>query len=131
MGVEPKKGNVLGKLELDMTVEEAIITLAEGNPGAKEVLEDLVERGGEMSLLLLDDYEIYGDGIWLLYRDIAKGDIVNVQTLLTASQRGVGGISRERVRQAVVAARSLRPIEAFDYDSLVTILLTGEGPESA
>lgn len=47
---------------------DAIISMADGNPGAISVLGALLGADA-VSILILDELEIYGSDIWILYKD--------------------------------------------------------------
>ena len=59
------------------TTTEALFKMAEGNPGAAKVLVGFLQRQGNMGIIhlaKLDDNEIYGTDIWVLWKDICKED---------------------------------------------------------
>ena len=62
---------------LDDTLHDAIIKLAEGNPGALSVLSQLIKKANDpINLLLkLDGFQIRGWRIWVGYKDYCDGDI--------------------------------------------------------
>jgi len=74
----------LGKIQLTDTVTEAMLKLADGNPGALTVLMQLrhVDNESLIHILKLDDYGYYGPKIWLVYKDFLKGDITKFFDLL-------------------------------------------------
>ena len=113
------------RLEPGMTLEEAVAALWEGNPGAQTVLINLVNTGNAEVLVVLDDLEIYGSKIWLLFKDIAGQDIINLFALLDAAHRGLGGVTYDAIKQAVENANEGLPFDNFDYDALITELTIG------
>ncbi len=84
--------------DLSLTQFDVIRILSEHNPGAITVLIDLIQAtpvidpdnllGGLGNMLSLDTYGIYGSNIWIFYKDLCGGDIVNVITVLRAIQLG-------------------------------------------
>lgn len=87
--------------------EEGIIKLSEGNPGAMTVLvksivacvaRDGVERGpilAGMVFYALDVKEVYGEAIWILFKDTCGQDIdVFIDKTLEAPAGGVEGVLR-------------------------------------
>ncbi len=65
------------RLSTDVTVKDAIVKMCDGNPGALNVLVQLVKRDefGFIDLFHLDDVEIYGPNIWICYKEICGQDI--------------------------------------------------------
>lgn len=55
------------------SIEDIVVKMAEGNPGAATVLIKLLtqpdKRIGLFLVLWLDEFEIYGPSIWILYKD--------------------------------------------------------------
>ncbi len=84
-----------------MTTQEVVMALCNGNPGAISVLSQLIKLGqlGEVDpenanrewcyLLALDELDLYGDAIWLLYSDICNRDIIKTAAALRAFQLGL------------------------------------------
>ncbi len=54
---------------MSKTLQDLIVDLAEGNPGALSVLIDIVKRGRADLLLVLRDHEIRGSQIWTTFKD--------------------------------------------------------------
>lgn len=83
---------------LDMSVMNVMIEMADGNPGAATVMMMLIENTEKIDpqnimrglgvILSLDTHEIYGPRIWMLYKDVAKEDIGIMIGLLRAVQLG-------------------------------------------
>lgn len=68
----------MSRIDMDTTGEQAIKILSEGNIGAATVLLELVNRIGVLALVLflkLDDAGIYGEAIWIMYKDKCGEDI--------------------------------------------------------
>lgn len=64
-------------VELDDTTQDLVIKMAEGNPGALTVLCQLMERGmeGLMKILDLDDMNMRGSQIWVAFKDYSGQDL--------------------------------------------------------
>jgi len=70
------------RIKLNMNMQEIIISMVDGNPGATRVCCELVKPNPEwgfVDLCHLDDMEIYGSDIWLCYKDICKEDLKVLQ----------------------------------------------------
>lgn len=66
----------MGRITLSDTILDAIVKMAEGNPGAATVISELLKlQDGFVSLAHLDDAGIYGPDIWLAYKDVSGSDI--------------------------------------------------------
>ena len=105
-----------------MTLEDAVVELSDGNPGALNVLISLVNTGNPDVLLVLDELEIYGPKIWLLYKDLAGEEIINMFALLDAARRGIGGVTYDAIANAVESANKGLPFDNFNYDALIAEL---------
>lgn len=72
----------MARINLDSTPVEAATAMAEGNPGAISVIAQLLGTPmGIIALCHLDDAEIYGSNIWVLYKDVCKQDITKFNEL--------------------------------------------------
>jgi hypothetical protein len=86
------------RIEMTDTTMDAMIKMAEGNPGAITAIMKLMESaetvdpqsalGGVGALLSLDTHGIYGSNIWILYKDVCGMDVRKVLMLLRAVQLG-------------------------------------------
>ena len=86
------------KLDLNDSIEDIIIKMSEGNPGAISVCMMLYTRGGAIDpddwlggsggVLSLDSIGIYGSKIWMLFKDVCKQDLVKTVAMLRAWQLG-------------------------------------------
>jgi len=64
------------RIHLYDKAEDAVLKLSDGNPGALIVLIDLLKQpSGLLRILRLDAFGIYGQWIWIAYKDICKGNI--------------------------------------------------------
>jgi hypothetical protein len=87
------------KINMTMTGVDCIVALSEGNPGALNVLTQIMQEdakidpdGGTMgffgAFLMLDTIGIYGSRLWMLYKDVCGQKIAKVLLLLRACQLG-------------------------------------------
>ena len=86
----------MAKITETDTLESAILKMAAGVAAAMEVLKHIVEQGpiidpeprhsGFSHLFLLDEWEIYGTEIYILYKDKCGSDIRKLLLLLRAVQ---------------------------------------------
>ena len=69
--------NKNNRITLDMTVQDAMYALSEGNVGAVTALAEIVKHSdmGIIDLCHLDDAGIYGSVIWLGYKDVCNFDV--------------------------------------------------------
>jgi hypothetical protein len=84
-----------------MNMMDMILSMADGNPGATNVVIQLISEGGSIdpdsafgpigAVLLLDTFGIYGSDIWVFYKDICREELINVFTYLRAIQLGITG----------------------------------------
>lgn len=97
------------RIGLQDTTMDAVVKLAEGNPGAATVCMQILDKGGDIDpdwmfgglsiLLSLDTYNIYGPRIWMLYKDVCKQDLVKTIASLRACQMGLFPI--EKLQHAI------------------------------
>lgn len=86
------------KLSPSDTLDSAILNMADGVGAAIEILANIVKQGPDIDpelkssgighLFLLDEYGIYGTGIYILYQDKCHGDLRRLLLLLRAAQLG-------------------------------------------
>lgn len=89
----------MSRINLDDQLSDVIVKMSEGNPGAATVLLGILEKaptvdpanpfGGFMMLIHLDEYELYGPSIWVLYKDICGEHIGTTIAVLRAVQLGI------------------------------------------
>lgn len=115
------------RITLDDTGITAAVKLSEGNPGAVTVCGLCLRDGGTIDpdgalgglgvLMGLDTLGIYGDRIWLLYKDICGESVRNVCMLIRAWQMGF--LPRTRLVAAINCQRDPRfPAVRLDMDDL-------------
>ncbi len=88
------------RLKLNDSTMDIVIKMAEGNPGAMNVIIELLKpktididpdniMGGVGSILLMDTFGIYGTDIYILHNDICDRNIVKTIAVLRATQLGM------------------------------------------
>ena len=87
---------------------DIIIKMAEGNPGAINVLTQFIKEGhfidpdnafeGLGPIMVLDTYGIYGTDIYILHNDICKGELHKTLAVIRACQLGI--FSKEKLKDA-------------------------------
>lgn len=86
------------KLTLNDTVQDVIVKMSEGNPGAMTVCMGLLREGGGIDpdgvtgglglVLHLDSLGLYGSHIWMLYKDVCGHDLTKMCAILRGWQLG-------------------------------------------
>ncbi len=89
----------MSKLSQSDTPESAILKMADGVGAALEILAKMVNHESDRQavtiissigyLMLLDKLEIYGTGIYILFKDKCHGDLGRLLMLLRAVQQGI------------------------------------------
>lgn len=82
----------------DETVN-ALVKMADGNPGAAVAIGQILKRANEIDpemalgglnyILLLDEYGIYGTDIYVLFSDICDKDLAKMLAVIRATQLGI------------------------------------------
>lgn len=116
----------MSKIGLQDTMMDVMVKMADGNPGAITVLMDLMRvvptvdpasaLGWLGPILLLDDENIRGSNIWVLYKDICGSDTAKVVLLLRAAQLGIIPFSDLHER---ISAASTRRADPFDFAAVL------------
>ena len=90
------------RITLEMSLIDAVVALAEGNPGALTVLKKVLDTDpleGFFKLLNFDSFGVYGSKIWMLYKDVCGEDLNKVLSLLDDVR--LGKISREKLHEMI------------------------------
>lgn len=87
------------RINFTTTVMEAVIGLSEGNPGAATVLGGLmkdikkidpVNKLGYLAYFMkMDELDIVGSNIWILYKDCCGENLTNFCSVFRALQLGI------------------------------------------
>lgn len=86
------------RLHLHMGVQDALVAMCDGNPGALTVCLDLLKKGKEIdpqnileglgNVMYLDTLGIYGSRIWMFYKDVCGQDLRKMIGVMRANQLG-------------------------------------------
>lgn len=87
------------KIQLTDTVTDIVFKMSEGNPGAVNVICGMIKDGGKIdpqgflgglgAVMLLDTYGVYGSRIYMLCKDVCKGDMVKLFAVIRGVQLGI------------------------------------------
>ncbi len=87
------------RVGLTDSVMDMMLKLSDGNPGAVRVLMEMMEQSeaidpdsimqGPLSVLSLDTHSIYGERIWMFYKDVCGESILNLLGVMRAVQLGI------------------------------------------
>lgn len=87
------------KINLTDSLGETLAKMSEGNPGACVVCLQMQEHGAKIDpdsvfgglgpIFNLDSLNIYGPRIWMLYKDVCRGNLSRTIALLRAWQLGI------------------------------------------
>jgi hypothetical protein len=101
--------NMSTAIKIEDSIQEIIKKMSEMssggyNPGATTVLINIIEQGnfidhdswagGLNAILLMDSWDIRGEKIWMLYKDVCKQDLVKMLAVLKACQLGFTNIGQ-------------------------------------
>lgn len=104
------------RLNLTDSAQDVIFKMSSGNAGAINVLVQLLKHDtqpvdrqlhpydalmgyGRMAILHMDYCRIYGEEIWLLYKDVCGESLVRLMAVLRANQ--LGRVSMAQIRIAM------------------------------
>ena len=97
------------RIEMHMTMIDIVTTLSEGNPGAISVLMQILVNNQRIDpddcfgplgpLFELDNLDCYGSRIWMLYKDVCDGNLIDMLGVLRAIQ--LGFINQEKIQHAI------------------------------
>lgn len=103
------------------TLESAALALCGGNPGAIQVVGNLMATAQEIDpmnllgplgvLLNMDSFDIHDDKIWILAKEVCDMDVVKVHAAIRAAQMGI--MSHEDLHAAINGEKKL------DMDNIV------------
>ncbi len=100
------------RITADMTVQQMIIAMCDGNPGAMNVLISIMKQGGQVdpddafqglgTIMTMDTLGIYGHRIWGLYKDVCGQDLAKTIAMTRAHQLGqLAGVTKEKLLHAI------------------------------
>ena len=126
-------------MQLDMSMMDMLMVMSEGNPGALKVLMDSFDKVPEIDpddvfgpwglMMHLDSLGIYGDRIWMLYKDLCGQDIVNTIAMARAWQLGI--VRSEDLKDAINGLTVLNVNDILNQvkDRLPNFAVEQEEPE--
>lgn len=105
----------MSKLRFDMSMMDVLVEFSEGNPGALTVLMELLQHYKDdpeflITLMFLDNNEIYGSKLYMLWNDCCNRDIN--KTIETIKYLKDNNISKETIHKNLDRGRAL-PFEEF------------------
>lgn len=104
----------MGKLNKEMTAQEVLVQMSEGNPGALTFLMEEAKLGDRdrfvVDIIFFDRYEIYGSKLYMFWNDACNRDLDKVKEtiLLIVSNK----IPKEKVHENLNRGRAL-PFKEF------------------
>lgn len=118
------KAAELKRLTPSMMLAEAVVALVDSDPGAATACAALIKAaadnvdpgqpfGGHGPFFALDELEIYGHGIWVLYKNVCEYDALKLTALLRGWRLGI--VQREALVNASLgkpAPLGVSPINA-------------------
>ena len=103
------------RIQLHHNMMDAMMILAEGNPGALTALMEIFKAVGTVDpdnalgplgpLFSFDNLDIYGSNIWVLYKDVCGMDITKLLAVLRANQLGI--LSSAQIKTAITLDPSI------------------------
>jgi len=97
------------RLELTDSMENVMMKMSDGNPGALTVCMRLLAEsaeidpdgclGGLEAILSLDTLGLYGPNIWMLFKDVCGEDLVRTYAVLRGHQ--LGYVSQNDILHAI------------------------------
>lgn len=103
------------RITMQMSLQDVVFEMSEGNPGAINVIMSLLTEnvdpdnalGGLGSVLLLDTFNIYGSNIWILFKDLGRGNVARAAAIVRGCQLGI--ISPAELSTMLADSRSVDP----------------------
>lgn len=100
------------RITANMTVQQMIIVMCEGNPGAMNVLINITKQGGQIdtddafqglgTIMTMDMLGIYGHRIWGLYKEVCGKDLAKTIAMTRAYQLGqLANVTEEALNHAI------------------------------
>lgn len=112
------------------SLKTTAIMLAEGNPGAINVIANLCKHYESLDpynvfkemapLVFFAEQDITGPAIWMLYKDVCKEDLKNVVIVMRAYQMGL--LSAEELKERVHNTRYGAGFSPLNFDDLLSKL---------
>ncbi len=106
-------------IKITDSIMDAVIKMAEGNPGGLKVLMELMKEttgkidpdvaSGFILMLMLDTFNIRGPNIWCLYKDVCDQDLTKTIATIRAVQLGL--FPEKKLHEAIEKGEQLNLIE--------------------
>lgn len=122
--------NMNPRIDFNDTTVSALIKMADGNPGAISAMMAILEKhqsihpqaalGGIGTIMMLDEYGIYGSSIYVLYSDKCDRDVRKMVMLIRSVQLGI--FSKTKLQEMAADQRrqvNLTDTEWHDLDDKV------------
>lgn len=78
------------KINGDMSIQEMVLVMSEGNPGAIAVIVDMLTKSsGFFDILMLDSLDIRGSKLYMLHNDCCSRDSAKFERTLMAIRHSV------------------------------------------
>lgn len=90
----------MAKISVEMDTMDVLYIMSEGNPGALTCIMQMMQidpMAGMMNLLLLDNLEVYGAKIYMIWNDSCKRDLKKFNETLQAFREG--RFSKEEIHE--------------------------------
>lgn len=91
------------------SLQTVVIKMSKGNPGAVNVIMEILTEGEKIDpkmmfgglgfILIMDSLNIYGEKIWMLFKDVCKQDLEKTLHLLRGFQ--LGFITKDQLLHAI------------------------------
>lgn len=97
------------KIKVTDKITDALVKMAEGNPGAATVLRSIMEAQPVMGIgtvLDLDDMNIRGSQIWVAYKDHCRQDLQELIRLVNERDPGLVATVNQNTGGTEVAVTS-------------------------
>lgn len=103
------------RISLDDSIEQIVTKLSDGNPGSISVIVQLLKGEAAIdpdtavpglgTLFYFDSFGIYGSDIWVLFKDVCGGKLVNLVALFRGFQLGL--VNRAQIEDSLKLGESV------------------------
>ena len=101
-------GKIMAKKRItaDMSIEDMIVTMSEGNPGALTCMVNMLNYNpmAHLDILFFDTMEIYGSKIYMLWNDCCERDMDKFNKTIQYIREGK--VSKEKVHENLNRVRA-------------------------
>lgn len=116
----------MSKIKGHDTLIQTLTSLSEGNPNALSVLVQIMREGDKVdpssiagslgAVMVVDQLQLYGPLLWVLYKDLCDQDIIQTLAVLRAVQLGL--LPGQAVVDAVHESENVsRPHARLDFNA--------------